>query len=341
MTEDQLRRIFNEGKPDWLSQYALERLTGADVIKLLDTQSFFDLRNLPYPENRNAVLDRLIQERLIAGSSNSYAITNLSAILFAKNLGDFETLDRKAPRVIVYEGSSKLKTRQDKVGTKGYAVGFEGLIEFLNGIIPRNELIGHALREEVAMFPDVAVRELVANALIHQDFSESGTSVLIELFSDRLEISNPGEPFIPPERFIDGHQSRNERLAHLMRQLGICEEKGSGIDRVIDAVEVFQLPAPDFRAGERRTQVALFAHKEFEKMDRGERVRACYQHCCLRYVINMKMTNQSLRERFRLPENKAANISQVIGEAVKGGLIRLDDSGTTSRRYAKYIPFWA
>jgi ATP-dependent DNA helicase RecG len=103
------------------------------------------------------------------------------------------------------------------------------------------------------MFPDIAIRELVANASVHQDFKEVGASVVIEVYSDRIEISNPGKPFIPPERFIDEYQSRNERVADLMRRVGICEEKGSGIDKVVHSAEVYQLPAPDFRVGERRT----------------------------------------------------------------------------------------
>src|SRR5205823_9914990 len=127
-----------------------------------------------------------------------------------------------------------------------------------------------SLRREVKMFPEIAVRELVANALIHQDFAESGTSVMIEIYDDRMEISNPGKPFIPPDRFIDEYQSRNERLADLMRRLGICEEKGSGIDKVVHSAEVYQLPAPDFRVGERRTIVVLFGHKRFEEMDRTD-----------------------------------------------------------------------
>jgi len=52
-----------------------------------------------------------------------------------------------------------------------------------------------------------------------------GTSPVVEVFSNRVEISNPGEPIVPVERFIDGYQSRNERLADLMRRFGICEEK--------------------------------------------------------------------------------------------------------------------
>jgi ATP-dependent DNA helicase RecG len=156
-----------------------------------------------------------------------------------------------------------------------------------------------------------------------------------------VEISNPGVPPIQVERFIDEYRSRNERLADLMRRLRICEEKGSGVDKVVDAAEVFQLPAPDFRAGPLRTTAVLFAHQEFADMSRSDRVRACYQHCCLQYVSNRKMSNQTLRERFRLAEGKVALVSQVITAARDAGLVKLDESGSTSNRYARYLPFWA
>lgn len=191
------------------------------------------------------------------------------------------------------------------------------------------------------MFPDIAIRELVANALIHQDFRETGTSVVVEVYSDRIEISSPGKPFIPPERFIDEYQSRNERLADLMRRVGICEEKGSGIDKVVHSAEVYQLPAPDIRVGERRTTVVLFAHKLFQDMDRSDRIRACYQHCSLRYVMNERMSNQTLRERFKLPEDKSETVSRIIRETTEAGLVKLDNPEIASRRYARYIPFWA
>jgi predicted HTH transcriptional regulator len=341
MSEDHLRRIFAEGQIDWALAAAMTGCDADKVVQLLDTQSYFDLLHLPYPAQREAVLDRFASERLIQRVGSQWTITNLGAMLFAKKLEDFDRLARKAPRVIVYEGTNKLKTKLDKSVTKGYAVGFQGLVELINGLVPSNEVIEEALRREVKMFPEIAVRELVANALIHQDFADSGASVMIEIYNDRMEISNPGRPFISPERFIDEYQSRNERLADLMRRLGICEEKGSGVDKVVQAAEFFQLPAPDFRVGERRTSAVLFAHMDIEEMDRNDRIRSCYQHCCLRYVMNEKMTNQSLRERFKLSEEKTATVSQIIGAAIDAGKIKVADAAQTSNRYRSYVPFWA
>jgi predicted HTH transcriptional regulator len=341
MSEDQLRRIFAEGGPDWVEEHSKTGLDGQQVVELLDTQSFFELLKLPYPTDRAGVLDRLVTERLIDAEAGSYAIRRIGALLLAKKLGDFDDLARKAPRVVVYNGTSKLDTKLDQTGTKGYAVGFQGLIRFIMGQLPQNEVIEDALRKEVKLVPEVAIREVVANALIHQDFAMTGASVMVEVYVNRVEISNPGEPLVPVDRFIDGYQSRNERVADLMRRMHICEEKSSGIDRLVQAAEAFQLPAPAFRVGLRRTIVVIFGPKPFEDMDRDDRVRATYQHCCLRYVLSEKMTNQSLRERFRLPERKTESASRAIRDTVDAGKIKLKDPEQTSLRYRDYIPFWA
>jgi len=342
MTPDQLRRIFAEGQPDWFSQYAKENASADEVVALLDTQTYFDLLKLPYPTTREGVLERLSDGRLIVKVADGWAITNLAAILLAKKLDAFSsTLARKAPRIVIYEGVNKLQTREDKTGNKGYAVGFEGLVDFVHSAAPQNRSIEQVVREEVKMFPKQALRELIANALVHQDFLASGASVMIEMYDDRVEISNAGKPPINVERFIDEYRSRNERLADLMRRLGICEEKGSGIDKVVEAAEVYQLPAPDFRVGEFRTTAVLFAHQDFSVMSKADRIRACYQHCCLMYVSNKRMSNQSLRERFGGSESKAATVSLVIGATKEAGLIKADESETNSTRYARYLPYWA
>lgn len=342
MTPDHLRRIFAEGQPDWFAQAAKENASADEVIALLDTQAYFDLSNLPYPTTRDGVLARLSGEGLIVSTPTGWTIGNLAAILLAKRLDAFSpTLARKAPRVVIYEGIDKTQTREDKPGNRGYAVGFESLVDFVHSAAPLNRSVEQVVREEVKMFPKQALRELIANALVHQDFLASGASVMIEMYADRVEISNPGTPPISVERFIDEYRSRNERLADLMRRLGICEEKGSGVDKVVKAVEAFQLPAPDFRVGETRTTAILFAHQDFSAMARPDRIRACYQHCCLMYVSNQRMSNQSLRQRFGLPESKAATVSLVIGAAKEAGLIKADESETSSTRYARYLPFWA
>ncbi|MFN0177416.1 MAG: ATP-binding protein [Gemmatimonadales bacterium] len=191
------------------------------------------------------------------------------------------------------------------------------------------------------MFPVEMIREAVANALIHQDFLLSGVSVMVEIFTDRIEISNPGPPTVQVDRFIDEYRSRNERMADLMRRLGICEEKGSGIDKMVHAAEVSQLPAPAFIVDSVRTTCILFGQRAFSRMTRDDRVRACYQHCCLRYVLREATTNQSLRARFGLPDAKAESVSRIIKDAIASGLIRQEAATKGSRKFARYVPYWS
>jgi ATP-dependent DNA helicase RecG len=191
------------------------------------------------------------------------------------------------------------------------------------------------------MYPEIAIRELVANALIHQDFSISGTGPMVEVYSDRIEIVNPGKPLIDVLRFIDHPpRSRNEDMAAFMRQINICEERGSGIDKVIHAVELFQLPPPDFKVSGNNTLSILYADKSLSAMSREERIRACYQHTVLQYVSNDRMTNTSLRERFNIADQNYPMASKIINETIKVGLIKLYDA-TVSNKQRSYVPVWA
>jgi len=341
MSEDHLRKIFAEGQPNWLEEAALSDASAQDIIQLLDTQSFFDLLNLPYPSNQENVIARLTEERLIQQTAGGYSISNVAALLLAKKLQSFQNISRKAIRLVVYEGDSKLQTKLDVTGEKGYAVGFQGLVQYVMSQLPQNEVIEDALRKDTKLVPDVIIRELLANALIHQEFELTGTSPMIEIYANRVEISNPGEPIVPVERFIDGYQSRNERLADLMRRFGICEEKSSGIDRVIESAEILQLPAPEFLVSFRRTIVVIHGPRSFKNMDRSDRVRACYQHCVLQWVLRKQMSNQSLRQRFGVSEGSGNAISQIISATVEQNLVKNDPTAPDSKKYARYIPAWA
>lgn len=317
-------------------EYAMRNLSDDKVLELLDYPSVFKLLKIPVPTNKKGILEKLIEEKLIFSRLKKYHITNLGAILFANNLTDFEHLKRKIPRVIIYKGKNKLKTIKEEKGGLGYAIGFERLVNYVNDKLPSNEEIGRVFRKEVRMYPTLAIRELIANAIIHQDFSIKGTSPMIEIYENRIEITNPGKPLIDTKRFIDHTpESRNEMLAGLMRRMNFCEERGSGIDKVIHEIELYQLPAPDFLSGENYTRVILFSPKSLRQMSKPDKVRACYQHSCLKYVSGEYMTNQSLRERLNIDKKNYSIVSRIIKEAISSSVISEYDNSRM------YIPFWA
>ena len=321
---------------------AADNLSADEVLQLLDYPAYFDLANQPLPPTRDGVLDCLQRDKLIkTGADGRWCVTNLGAILFAKLLDDFETVRRKASRVILYRGNSRVETIREQVGGRGYASGFDGLINFVSERVPSNEEMTRTLRRTVPMYPELAVRELIVNALIHQDFSATGTGPMIEVFDDRMEITNPGKPLVATERFLDNPpQSRNETLAALMRRMGICEERGSGIDKVVFETEFYQLPAPMFEVVGDATRAVLFAHRSLTGMLREDRVRACYFHACLKYVNREFMTNTTIRTRFGIEPQNLATASRLIREAVESGLVKAYDEGSAPK-LRKYVPFWA
>jgi predicted HTH transcriptional regulator len=333
------RKIWNN------SEYSLENdivktgLVSSDIIRLLSTETYFELLKIPYPGNQEGVIDKFLSEQLIVKQKADYAITKLGAVLFAKNLNDFGDLSRKAVRVIVYKGKGKIATGREQIFQKGYCVGFDDMLEWINGQLPADEVIGRSRRIDRREYPEVSVRELTANMIIHQDFEEKGFP-MVEIYSDRVAISNPGQPLIMPERFIDEYVSRNEKMADLMRRAHFCEEKGSGVDKVIANNEDYHLPPISILVDELRTTITMYAYRKLSEMSRKDKISACYQHCCLRYMLNEKMTNQSLRERFEVEEKNYSTVSRIIREAIRAGFIKEEDPDNRAKRYSKYLPFW-
>ena len=279
-------RLYDVDHVPFEDGVAAQRVSGEDVLLALDYPTYFHLLGMPLPDGRSAILDGLRQDGLIAPSAaGGFDVTNLGAILFARDLGAFPRLKRKAVRVIEYRGTGRTEGVGEREYAQGYAPAFQTMVDYVNGKLPTREVIGDAFRRTLADYPPLAVRELVANALLHQDFSVTGAGPMVEIFEGRIEITNPGEPLVDARRFLDRPPVlRNEALTSLMRRLDICEERGGGIDKVVAELEARQLPAPLFEVLPDATRVVLFGPKPLADMDRSERVRACYLHACLKYV---------------------------------------------------------
>ena len=168
-----------------------------------------------------------------------------------------------------------------------------------------------------------------------------GVGPTVEIFDGWFEITNPGDLLIDEMRIIDNPpKSRNEALAMLMRRCHICEEEGSGWDKIITAAEENLLPAPQFMNYPESTKVMVRGFVPLERMSTNEKIWSCYLHACLKYSMNEMITNASLRERFGVSSSSKASISRIIKTSIEKGLIKPFETNTAPR-YMKYIPFWA
>ncbi len=322
-------------------QYAMQNLSLEEALQQLDYAAYFDIKGNPIPTDIKGIAYYMEKETIIVKQDNGeYAITNLGAVLLAKKLSSFPRLARKAVRVVQYQGKSRLNMLKEDVSNKGYAIGFKDLLKYIEALLPTQEVIKGAMRETVSPYPTIALREAIANALIHQDFSIMGTGVTIEIFSNRIEITNPGIPLVDIYRIVDNPpKSRNELLASLMRRLKMCEELGTGWDKIIISCELQQLPAPHIDIYEESTKVTLFSKVDYFDLSTQDKLWACYMHACVKYIQGEFLTNSSLRIRFGLEEKSSASISRLIKDACEKGLIKKLEE--TAPKHTKYIPVWA
>lgn len=339
-TEKQLWVKLNETPYD--RRIIADGLTMPALMDALDFKAAAELLGVPPGSPAALTVTRLREAGAVKEIDGAHAISLCGALAFAKKLSHFEDLERKAPRVIVWDDDQKTGTAKEVTGQYGYAVGFEGLNGHVLESLPKREEITGALRKEVPVFPKRTIRELLANALIHQDLTITGAGPTVEIYPSRVEITNPGLPIVEPDRFIDcAPQSRNERFAFLMRKLRICEERGTGVKLVVHEAELAQLPAPLFATVNDATRVTLYTHRPLRSMGTEERRRACYQHAVVQFIRGDRLTNASLRKRLGIPAGEEYTASRVIQDAVRAGLIHASDPGNSSRKLAAYVPYWA
>jgi predicted HTH transcriptional regulator len=337
--------MLNSKSPTWEELHASKLLNEVEVITLLEYDKILELLKKPVPSNLPEIVKWLEEEKMIVDvDGKGYYITNFGAIAAAKDLTKFDGLSRKVVRLIKYEGKNKAAGSKEYPGTKGYAIGFEGLIQFVKGLLPGSEVIKNSLRQETSVYPEIALRELIANILIHQDFTIRGTGPMIEIFEDRIEFTNPGK--LLPSKKLDRlirttPESRNEILASAFRRYNICEERGSGFEKAVMAIELFGLPPLKFEETENSFKVTMYSPRKFADMSNEERIEACYQHSIIEYYGNGGFNNTSLRKRFGMHDKQAAQVSKLIKDAIDIGKIKPKDPESESKKFSLYVPYWA
>ena len=337
--------MLNSRTPRWEELHASVLLSDGELLERLNVEPIFKMLERPAISSSDETMEWMASERFIVRDPGGGGyVTNLGAITAARKLADFPDLSRKTVRFVVYDGMNKAKARQEKEGTKGYAITFQWWMKFILSSLPQSEVIAQALRQKQTVYPEIALREIVANALIHQDFSVTGAGPLIELFDDRIEVSNPGG-LLPSKRLdrLIGTQpeSRNEQLARAFRRYKICEERGSGLLKAGLEIELHGLPPIEFTAGSNYFKVTLYSPRSFSQMSAQERLDACYQHAVLKHFSDGVMTNKSLRERLKMPERQRSMVSVLIQDAIDKGLVKNADPQNKSRKFAEYVPAWA
>lgn len=337
--------MLNSKIPSWEELHSPTLLSDSEIITLLDYEKVLELIKKPTPSSFAEIIAWMVSEKMVVDvDGRGYYITNFGAISAAKNLQKFDNLVRKSVRLIKYEGVNKSVESKEYPMNSGYAVGFEQLLQNVQSLLPGSEVIKHAIRVSTSIYPEIALRELIANILIHQDFTIRGAGPMIEIFSDRIEFTSPGR--LLPSKRIDRlirttPESRNEILAAAFRRYNICEERGSGFEKAVISIELFGLPPLKFLETENSFKAIIYSPRSFANMSTEERLEACYQHSIIEYFGKGGFNNASLRKRLSMGDKQSAQVSKLIKEAIAAGKIKPKSDGNESKKFSLYVPYWA
>ena len=339
------RSIWTSPKPvhdQFESAIAAHNLTSDRLFDLIDVPSFFERIDSPLPTDEHQILQALVDSDLITAAGSSYwNITNAGAILLATRLQDFQTLKHKAARLIQFQGNSRVEIELKRTLSKGYANGFEEMMNWVNDSLSKVKGPGKRSGKKKSIWPELALRELIANSLIHQDYSTPDSGPLIEIFDDRIEVVNSGHPLVSERRLVNSPpKTRNHKILSLMRQMNLATETGCGWDRIVAEAERCGMPAPILEIDENNTRVVMLSPRALTDMDYSTRIWSVYQHACLKFANREHLTNGSLRQRFGIELKNSAIASRLIKEAVEAKVI-VPYQAEIGRKHMRYIPNWA
>ena len=343
MNANEIRTALLQSRTIRFEELTISSQESDKILGGIDIAPVCQRLKLPFsgePERRAEILVNL---KFAARTATELLPTYLGILVAGKDFKTIQGCEHYGIRLTRYKGAARLEAEHDKFYLTGYVHSFDQLIDDIVALIPKSEVIEKATRKQVPVYPEIALRELIANAVIHRDYSRTDSFVQVEIFDDRIEITNPGSllPDIAVDRLIDQQpRARNEVLAALMREIGFCEERGSGIDKVAFSLEVYGLPAVHFINNSDSFRAILYLPKPYKAMENAERLRTAYQHTCLHYVMGQKVTNASLRVRLKLAEKQSQLVSALIRKTIEAQMIKIANPGA-SPRYIHYVPYWA
>jgi len=229
-------------QPSLLEKELVNKATEKDLLSDLVDNYLVKItgENKIKPSDRSAYLE---QSEVLVAKGKKRTPTKAGLMCFGKK-----------PHIILTNSSIDVVIQGKKRITKSFSGPLvrlpEQIIDFLIENMTHFEVIDDVTRKRVPQFPPVAIREALVNAIVHRDYLPS-SKILVELSSDQLSIRSPGSPIRPVtlnriQKLDAPSISRNPRIANIFTNMGLMEERGSGIKRMYDSLKEAELEPPEF-----------------------------------------------------------------------------------------------
>ncbi|NLL68309.1 MAG: winged helix-turn-helix transcriptional regulator [Clostridiaceae bacterium] len=182
----------------------------------------------------------------VAEQDEKYYLNNSGILFFAKKPTQF--LSHAYVVCALFKGLDKEIVLDRKEFTGDILSNIEDTIIFLKKHLNLRYEIKSVRRKEILDIPEVALREAVINAHCHRDYFEKGAQIMVEIYDDRVVITNPGgvPKGIDANKFGKISITRNPNIASLLQRANYIEKMGTGISRITNAMQKVGLPLPSF-----------------------------------------------------------------------------------------------
>jgi len=189
---------------------------------------------------------------------NKILLNNAGVLFFAKDPAKFFMTSEVI--CAEYQTNDKVNILDRKIYDDGILENIKQAINFVKRRIKVEFEIKTARRKEIPQYPEEAYREAIVNAIMHRDYFDKSSDVMVEVYRNKIVVFNPGGlvKWLKPEEFGTISKRRNPIVASLLSRTIFVEKMGTGINRIKNAMKSSNLPVPEFKFYEHSFYTILF-----------------------------------------------------------------------------------
>ncbi|MCD0494347.1 putative DNA binding domain-containing protein [Chromobacterium violaceum] len=244
-----------------------------DIAKITDLD--IDLvQNVGNSISKSISPEKLLQYFDLAEfDGDNFKLRRAALLLFSKRSTKWHP--RSQVRILKVRGIEEKTGKDFNLTEVGEANGnifhlIESSWDQLRPHLTDTRLSDDALFKTQIMYPELACREALINAITHRDYSNEGRGIEVKIFDDRLQIENPGQLLSTIsqkdiENLTGAHQSRNTYIARVLRETGYIRELGEGIRRIFELMRSNDMVAPKILSGSGQYSITLHHKYIFTK----------------------------------------------------------------------------
>jgi ATP-dependent DNA helicase RecG len=289
------RRWENELAPEWVT---IQDLDEEEIQSTLQNAVKLGRMKNPSYNDTESILRGL-------GLLDEGCLINAAVALYGKSERLFSTYPQLSIRLARFRGSDRLTGFMDNRDYWGNAFDLlrRGELFLLDHVSISGQVIpGKMLREDYPIYPPLATREALANAICHRDYTVAGGAVAIATYDDRLEIINPGILHfdITSEKLARPHESKpwNPIIANVFYRAGIIEKWGIGTLNIIDRCKENGNPKPNWEVRAESVVTTFLPSSLFVTGKRSESLENVVEDLLKRGPLSKSELSQALGHKY-------------------------------------------